>query len=343
MEPSAEQIAATARALGAEFDERLTLYADALVDSLARQLELVAWDREQLVGQVQTRVAQLHRARASIRPGPRVRVIERRHQPLESIDAVWAWLRRGRRVRLELEAGACTAAADLLQGLEGQFPAGTLEVAQDPAEPSDPDLVDGGVEAPGPRIAVIDADADRELAAYVTARTGLRRSGLDPRGVKRVYAAGDLELLARHLRRLWVGVTVGPAEDPRSFAGPVEPSTRDRFLAANDQWRNHPDVRVWCPGGVLERTGDPACYLAPALFVVSWPVPELPLLGPMVVVVACESSSQLREAAAQAHAQGGQVVQIGGRPGRIPQPVRHVRGALLVERLPPGLPDPRPV
>ncbi len=343
MEPSAEQIATSARALGAQLDERLTLYADALVDSLARQLELVAWDREQLVGQVQTRVAQLRRARPSLRPGARVRVIERRHQPLESIDAVWGWLRRGRRVRLELEAGACTAAADLLEGLESMFPAGALEVAREQADPSGSDLVDGGVDAPGPRIAVIDADADRELAAYVTARTGLRRSGLDPRGVKRVYATGDLELLARHLRRLWVGVTVGPAEDPRSFAGPVQPSARERFLSANEQWRNHSDVRVWCPGGVLERTGDPACYLAPALFVVSWPVPDIPLFGPMVVVVACESSDQLRDAAGRAHALDGQVVQIGGRPGRIPQPVRHVRGALLVERLPPGLPDPRPV
>jgi hypothetical protein len=77
--------------------------------------------------------------------------------------------------------------------------------------------------------------------------------------------------------------------------------------------------------------------------VVSWPVPALPLVGPMVVVVACQDDGQLREAAQQADREHGQIIQIGGRPGRMPGTVRHVRGALLVERLPPGLPEPRPV
>jgi len=349
VEPRPEGIAAQARALGPELNERLTLYADALVDSLARQLRLVAWDREQLVGQVQQRVARLQHSRPPLRPGKPVRVIERRSQPLESIDVVWGWLRRGRRVRLQLEEGACTAAADLLRGLASQFVPGALEVADDDDADADDDddteasFVDGGVESPGPRVAVIDADADRELAAYVLARTGLRRSGLDPRGVKHAYAAGDLDLLARHMRRLWVGVNVGPASDPDSFAGPVSPAVRERFVEINERWRTHADVRAWCPGGVLERTGDPACYLAPALYVVSWPVPDLPLVGPMMVVVACEHEGQLLEAARRAHRHEGQVVQIGGRPGTIPEPVRHVRGALLVERLPPGLPEPRPV
>ncbi|MCA9710797.1 MAG: hypothetical protein KDK70_33455, partial [Myxococcales bacterium] len=339
-ESSAQRIAAAARALGPALGEHLTLHADALVDALERQLELAAWDREQLVGQVQLRVAELHRARPSVRPGPPVRVIERRSQPLEAIDTAWSWLRRGRAVRLELEAGACTAVADLLQGLVPRLPAGGLELGPEVSDPLPAGYVEGGVDLPGPRIAVIDADADRELAAYVLARTGLRRSGMDPRGVKRVYVAGELELLERHMRRLWVGVSVGPVADPRSFAGPVSSLGRDRFLAAHERWRHHPDVRVWCPGGVLERTGDPACYLAPALFVVSWPIPELPLAGPMVAVVACAGDAQLREAAREAQQQHGQVVQIGGRPGRFPGDVRHVRGALLVERLPPGLPEP---
>lgn len=62
----------------------------------------------------------------------------------------------------------------------------------------------------------------------------------------------------------------------------------------------------------------------------------------MVVVVSIDDAG-MKEAARRAQAERGQVVQIGGRPGAIAGPVRHVRGALLVERLPPGLPDPRPV
>ncbi|MEM9454605.1 MAG: hypothetical protein AAGF11_10530 [Myxococcota bacterium] len=343
MASSAEQIASAARVLGPELSRTLTLHADELVDSLATQLELVAWDREQLVGQVQIRLADLHRTRPAVRHGPAVRVIERRTQPLEAIDTVWGWLRRGRRVRLELEPGACMGTAELMRGMISRLPMGALEVTTELSDPRPAGHVEGGVDPPGPRIAVLDADADRELAAYVLARTALRRSGMDPRAVKQVYAAGELELLERHMRRLWVGVSIGPAEDHRSFAGPVSPSVRDRFLVSYDLWRRHPDVRVWCPGGVLERTGDPAHYLAPGLFVVSWPAPEIPTVGPIVVVVACQGDAQLHEAAQQAQAQHGQVVQIGGRPGRMPGAVRHVRGALLVERLPPGLPEPRPV
>lgn len=349
MEASAEQIAAAARARGPELAERSRLEADVMADALARELELVAWDREQLVGQVQARVADLQLTRPLVREGPPVRVVERRLQPLEAIDVVWGWLRRGRRVRLEQEPGSCTAAAELLRGMAYRLPAGALEVHEGTGELS-AGTVPGGVDPPQPRVAVIDADADRELAAYVLARTGLRRSGLDPRGVRLAYAAGELDLLERHMRRLWVGVRVGPADDPESFTGPVPSSLREPFLAAHAQWQAHPGVRTWCAGGALERTGDPSCYLAPALFCVSWPPPELPVVGPMVVVVACDGVLRLQEAARQAQqvsgegaASGGQVVQIGGRPGRIPGRVRHVRGALLVERLPPGMPEPRPV
>ena len=160
--------------------------------------------------------------------------------------------------------------------------------------------------------------------------------------MKVAYAAGELELLQRHLRRLWVGVTVGPANDPESFAGPVPPGVRDRFVEVYAQWKEHEGVETWCPGGILERMGDPRCYLAPALFHTSWPLPDLPLVGPMLVVVGCDNET-LREGARNTQRDGGQVVQIGGRPGAVEQPIRHVRGALLVERLPPGLPDPRPV
>lgn len=343
MEASAEQIAAAARARGPELAERIRLEADVIADALARQLELVAWDREQLVGQVQARVAELQAARPLVREGPPVRVVERRLQPLESIDVAWSWLRRGRRVRLEQEPHACTAAADLLRGMAYRLPTGVLELHEGTTLALPAGTVAGGVDAPKPRVAVIDSDADRELAAYVLARTGLRRSGLDPRGVQRAFVTGELELLERHMRRLWVGVRVGPAEDPESFAGPVPPSLLEPFAAAHAQWREHPDVRTWCPGGRLERTGDRACYLAPALFCASWPPPELPQPGPIVVVVACDSTLRLQQAAREAQEAGRQVVQIGGRPGRVPGLVRHVRGALLVERLPPGLPEPRPV
>jgi hypothetical protein len=343
VDASPEEIAAAARARGTELAERIRLVADALVDALAQQLQLVAWDREQLVGQVQARVAELQDARPAVRGGPPVRVVERRLQPLEAIDTAWGWLRRGRRVRLEQEPNACTGAADLLREMAYRLPPGALEIHDGTTRELPAGHVAGGVDPPASRVAVIDVDADRELAAYVLARTGLRRSGLDPRGVKRAFAVGELELLERHMRRLWVGVRVGPADDPESFAGPVPAALGERFAVVHAQWRAHPQVRTWCAGGVLERTGDPASYLAPALFHTPWPPPELPLVGPMVVVVACPAEAHLQEAARRMQADGGQVVQIGGRPGRIPGPVRHVRGALLVERLPPGLPEPRPV
>lgn len=343
MEPTAEQIADAARARGPELAERIRLEADALVDALGRELRLVAWDREQLVGQVQARVAALQDARPPVRSGPPVRVIERRRQPLEAIDVAWGWLRRGRRVWLEQEPDACTAAGELLRGMAYRLPAGALEIHGEASREPPPGCVAGGVDPPAPRVAVIDADADRELAAYVLARTGLRRSGLDPRGVKQAFVVGELELLERHMRRLWVGVSVGPADDPGSFAGPVPAATRERFVAAHAQWRAHPQVRTWCPGGVLERAGDPGRYLAPALFHVRWPPPALPLVGPMVVVATCDDEAQLQRAVQRARGEGSQVVQIGGRPGRVPGPVRHVRGALLIERLPPGMPEPRPV
>lgn len=339
---SAEEIAAATRARSGELAERIRLMADALVDALAQQLQLVAWDREQLVGQVQARVATLNTTRPVARAGPAVRVVERRLQPLEAVDVVWGWLRRGRRVRLEQEPGACSGTADLLRGMAYRLPPSALEIHDGTTLALPPDHVAGGVDPPRPRVAVIDADADRELAAYVLARTGLRRSGLDPRGVKQAFAVGELALLERHMRRLWVGVRVAPAADPESFAGPVPAAVSESFVAAHAQWSAHPQVRTWCPGGVLERTGDAACYLAPALFHAPWPAPELPLVGPMVVVVACANEAELQAATRQVSGEGGQVVQIGGRPGRIAGAVRHVRGALLVERLPPGLPEPRP-
>jgi hypothetical protein len=165
---------------------------------------------------------------------------------------------------------------------------------------------------------------------------------MDPRAVRRAFAIGPLDLLQRHAHRLWVGTQIGPADDPGSFAGPVDAATRDGFLAAVAAWSAHADVTTWCDGGPLERAGDDGIYLAPALMCVDWPAPELPLEGPMLVVVRCDVEHARAEIEAAAR-DGAQVVQVGGRPIGFASDVRHIRGALLIERLPPGLPEPRPV
>src|SRR5690606_16834970 len=51
-----ERLATTARSLRKELGVRVTLYADALAQSLADDLGLVAWDREQLIGGLQQRL-----------------------------------------------------------------------------------------------------------------------------------------------------------------------------------------------------------------------------------------------------------------------------------------------
>lgn len=362
--PGAQRIAATARALGSELSERVAIHADAIAAALARQLELVAWDREQLVGQLQTQLFALRNERFRELGGSPVRIVERRRQPLESVALVWRYLRQGRRVRLEHEPGACSAALDLLRGMRHSLGSDVVAIAETPWDDAPPrpasgstsrmsraalDVTDDpqtwpvmGVYDPGPRIALVEAPADRELSAYVVARTALRRTGTDPRAVKRAYVIGAFDRLQRHLQRLWVGATMGPASDPESFAGPVDEAVRDAFVANIARWEQHEGVSVWASGGVLERSGDTGIYLAPALFSTDWPAPDLPLDGPMLVVVRC-TVDQARAAAENAARQAGHAIQIGGRPRVYPGDVRVIRGALLVERLPPGLPDPRPV
>jgi acyl-CoA reductase-like NAD-dependent aldehyde dehydrogenase len=191
-------------------------------------------------------------------------------------------------------------------------------------------------------VAVVEATADRELAAYVLARAGLRRTGADPRNVKFAYVVGLDDRWRRHLSRLWVGTTIGPPDDPASFTGPVDDALRQEFLAAQAAWSEHPDVEVVCPGGELQRADDPSHYLAPALFATDWPAPELPVAGPMLVLVRC-NENQARAGAEAAAREDAQIIAIGARMGRYLGDVRYIRGALLVERLPPGLPKPRPV
>ena len=135
---------------------------------------------------------------------------------------------------------------------------------------------------------------------------------------------------------------MGPATISGSFAGPLDKKVRDEFLAACEQWAESSQVDVWCTGAALERTGDTASYAAPALFFARDTPPKLPMAGPMLAVVGC-TEEQARAGYDAAVAAGGEAIQIGGRPGRFPKIARHIRGALLVERLPPGMPEPRPV
>ena len=359
-------LAAAARARVPEFAERLALAADAISEALATELHLVAWDREQLIGLVQARLQALWARRFTDTGGLPARVLERRDQPLEALEAVWDVLLQGRRVLVQHQEGACMAALAPLFELARVLPSEALIVESEPCTDDSPSISRGsaglsasqraarvseadpstwprvGVAKAVPRVAWVDESADRELAAYVLARTCLRRSGMDPRGVKIAYVAGGVEMLDRDLRRLWVGAQLGPASDPSSFAGPVDRATRDGFVVAQGAWAAHPGVVAWSKGGVLERTGGGGHYLAPAAFVVEGTRPDLPIVGPMLVIV--RTTAELARAEIEAAARdGAQVVQVGGRPIAYASDVRLFRGAVLVERLPPGLPEPRPV
>lgn len=337
----ARRIAAAAKRAEPALLERLALSADALASGLERSGDLVAWDREQLIGQLQTRLRTLSQTRSSAGAARTVRVVERRAQPLEAVDLAWKWLRRGACVRVEYEQGVCAPVVHLLEGFASALPSGALQVAASGGIAEEgPEVV--GVTRGHPRVALIDEDADRELSAYVLARTSLRRTGLDPRAVKVAYVAGTTELLQRHLTRLWVGVKIGPPQQSTSFAGPVPADIADEYLEACHRWGSHADVRTLSDGALLDRTNDPRTYVAPALFFTSWPLPELERVGPMLVVVSC-SSAEARAGMDAALRSGGQAVRVGGRSSASEAGVRHIRGALLVERLPPGMPDPRPV
>lgn len=363
-----ERLATTARSLRKELGVRVTLYADALAQSLADDLGLVAWDREQLIGGLQQRlrsavIPQIRRGTGET-PLAGCRVLERRTQPLESIDLAWQKLCEGLRVHIEHEPGACQAALELMRGMarliNDRMGIVVLSVADDPwtSPPLDPSasasafrLAVGlddpslwrvvGPARPGPRVAIVESEADRELAAYVLARSSLRRTGLDPRAVKHAYVVGPLDLLRRHMVRLWLSAIMGPATSPGAFAGPVSPAVRDDYLAAHEAWSSYPEVETWCAGGELERDGAPV-YLAPALFCTPWPAPELPTSGPMLVVVKCDLR-QAQTAAELAAREHGQIIAIAAGLTPYAGQVTAIRGALLVERLPPGLPEPRPV
>jgi hypothetical protein len=353
-----ERLAAASRLLALELLEAIALASDGIADDLAARLGMVAWEREEQIGLAQRRLLELRERRFHRYGGEPVRVRELREQPLEAFELAWRALRRGRRVHVESEAGACPAVFRILREMAELLAleqAGGLSVSAPGVlehEHADWPLI--GVRPRHDRVALIQADADPELAAYLLARACLRRTGFDPRVVHRVILVGSGERLERNLRRLWVGACMGPVEDERAFAGPVDEPRAERFLAAEAAWREHPGVTTTCPGGRLERsdaTGQ--CFLAPALFRApmivddSRPHDEPDVVGPMLIVypVGGTEAEARAEALLEHYAPRGHGrLRFGTKPRELVlrHEDRQIHGALLVERLPPGLPEPRP-
>ncbi|MCB9566134.1 MAG: hypothetical protein H6710_02775 [Myxococcales bacterium] len=351
-----ERLAARARALRDLLD-LLALRADAIGEVLAAEQGLVAWDRAAILGHAQRQLRRLLEAPEPVGGEAVGVVLERRRQPLECLAPAWGALLRGARVHVGGEAGATRVGVELLGELAERpridgAPALTWSAPGDPL----PDEVAGwpriGVREAAPRVALISAEADRELAAYVLARTCLRRAGDDPQAVHQAMVAGPCARLERHLLRLWVGAVIGPAEDPESFAGPASPELADAYLDALDRWGRVAAARRLCVGGPLERAGDPRRYLAPALVRLPWPPPEgvarpgspaLPLRGPILALHVLGEGVALERAAEAIGVPPQQQLWIGPPPvGRAGEGRRHVHGAVVVDLMPPGLPEPRP-
>ncbi|MEZ4384665.1 MAG: hypothetical protein R3A79_25270 [Nannocystaceae bacterium] len=363
---SPERLAAAARARHDELLELVALRSEAIAAALRDELGMVAWDRQAVVGRAQRALRRLAEEPPRAAKGPTAaRVIERARQPLDALPAVWEALLRGCRVHVELERGASTAITEVLRPLGerlGDGGARPLTVAAGDMEEEGegdppPEGASGwpqiGVEPAAERLGVVGVDGDPELAAYVLARTCLRRAGAEPRAIHRALVCGPSNRLERYLQRLWVGVVIGPADDPDAFSGPATPALAHAYLAAIERWRTCADVEVLCRGGRLLRAGDDALYLAPALFRRRWPrpadapasgSPALPLVGPMLAIEQVEEASQ-GEAIAALDVPARRQLWIAPPPlgGVAEGGPRYVEGALVVERMPPGLPEPRPV
>ena len=331
--------------------------ADELADDLAERMRMVAWEREEHIGAAQRRLQELQELRFGRLGGPPVCVRELREQPLEALEPAWRALRKGRRVHVESEPGACPGVFRILRERASLLGEGMLSVCP-PGERSEAHAQwqEIGVAPRSERVALMQSDADPELAAYLLARGCLRRTGFDPRVVHRVIVVGALDRLLRNLRRLWVGARMGPVEDGRAFAGPVDETRAEAYLACEQRWRAEPGVTTICQGNRLQVAGAPeARFLAPALFRVpsydadaELPSPGPAPIGPMLIVHPVGSGPGARERGeqllAELGAQGRGHLRFGTKPRelRLRKIDSQVHGALLVERLPPGLPEPRP-
>lgn len=357
-----ERVAAAARELEPRVLEAIALMADALADDLAERLQMVAWEREEQIGDAQRRLlelAELRFAPAKLGGDP-VRVRELRRQPLDALAVAWEALRRGRRVHLESEAGACPGAFRLAREFASLLPAGALTISA-PGQLDHPQARWSaiGVEPSRARVALIQTDADPELAAYILTRACLRRTGFDPRVAHHVIVVGGPDRLLRNLRRLWVGARMGPVDDERAFSGPVDDDQARAYFAAERAWREREEVTTICPGDRLQRADAPqACFLAPALFRApsfagreddeGWLAAMPDCAGPMLVVHPIAPGPAERamgeELLTRLSAGGEGHLRFGDKPRELALRAidSQVHGALLVERLPPGLPEPRP-
>jgi hypothetical protein len=350
-----ERIAAVSRALGHELLEAIALAADSLAEDLGERLGMVAWEREDQIGMAQRRLLNLRERRFHRYGGDPALVRELREQPLEALELAWRALRRGRRVHVESEADACPGVFRILREMSDLLGEELLSV-------SSPGVFDHphagwqgiGVRQRRERVALIQRDADHELAAYVLARACLRRTGFDPRVVHRVIVVGSSERVERNLRRLWVGTQMGTVDDEHAFAGPVHERRAEQFLADEAAWHAREQVTTICPGGRLRRANAPGlAFLAPALFRVritdeQLPTDEPELHGPILVVypVGADAAAEARGERLLEHfaPRGHGHLRFGSKPRELTlrRVDRQVHGALLVERLPPGLPEPRP-
>ena len=329
----------------------MALHAESISRELAERHGCVAWDRVRLIGQAQQRLRELRDRRHHGLGGEGVIVVERRSQPLEALPRALSYLRRGRPVVVRLERGGLRSSIEILRRMSAMIGPALSVCEADALTPAYAEgWPEGGVDLAAPRIGFVDLDADEEVAAYLLARSCLRRTGFDPRSVHRVVVAGHRPRLERHLRRLWLGVKMGPPDDPSAFAGPVGDEQADRFHQACAQWEASPGVEVLCPGARLERPdgGPGRRYVAPALFrSESADTPDDPpeLVGPMLILEVVEPGDAERRLAALAPRDGHALWLRFGRPKEragLARDDRQIEGALLIERLPPGLPAPRP-
>jgi len=351
----AKRLAAAARALQPTLMRLVAASADRLGAALEADCAMVPWDREQLIGQLQRQLVDLAEARFTVCGGPTAHVCERRSQPLEAIPQAWRWLREGRRVFVDAEPGACGQALHLLAEMGEVLGFGVLTTSREGGT-APKGAVDGGVAPARARVAFVSADADEELAAYVLARACLRRSGMDPRAVHIAVVDGGGDKLGRMLRRLWFSVRFSDAKDHGAFAGPVPEDVAASLEASAESLMAKSAVECWVPlrrlEGALEMDG---ALMAPSL----WATPPgvsgerldevlsiFPAVGPTLLLLR-EDQSQAQALLARLIKRGFGWTLIGPRGAHegsrgVEAPLRVFDGALLEDRLPPGLPKPRP-